>query len=490
MRKSMLLLVSTLLGVLGTRAIGADPTVEAKRQQEILAGAGGRDLEARPGKEIRGADLADRESFPGVKADDELKVVRDEMIGDDITLNMTLARQWQALLGGAAPSWTGKVAPAIQPGTVITSANYQSFADLDKLLPPRLYARLAPGAWDPIKEIHVGETDQFFPTHEYQAATKSGRYAPQGFTIKDWKGGLPFPKPTTGDQVLLNYLYRYWVDDLTFGFEWHLVGPQNNLERTIKGKMFGMRLNGRTLTDPKPSYDAANAGVLEKLATLIESPKDVRGLALSRTRHVDMTQSDSIQYYLPALRRVRRLSGRDTQDPIAGTDITWDDYVAFYQQVDPTTTEVKLVGEGEILHPSSYTKPVKGGVGGYLHAVSDFDRSDMTVRFKKWQRRPVWIIDVISRDPSYIYSKRRIWIDKEVPNILHVETWDRKGNPWKTLRTSMIYNPTNGDAASWDWADFADEINKHRTTWIFEWKSLPGLTPDDFDTAMLTKRTQ
>jgi len=114
----------------------------------------------------------------------------------------------------------------------------------------------------------------------------------------------------------------------------------------------------------------------------------------------------------------------------------------------------------------------------------------MTVRFTKWQRRPVWIIDVNSKDPSYMYRTRRLWIDKEVPNILHFEALDRKGNPWKSMRSSMMYNPTNGDGANWDWASFADDIAKHRTSWIFEWVSLPGLTPDDFDTALLTKKTQ
>ncbi|MGH7822203.1 MAG: DUF1329 domain-containing protein [Candidatus Binatia bacterium] len=480
-------IVLASIGIGATEAV--DPTLEQKREAEVLRGViSGRALEDRPGSILKGAELPDKDKFPGLRPDDELKIIHDDWMGVDFAVNLTLARKWREVLGGSALEWTGKVAPSITPGTVITSANYKSFPDLEKLLPPQWYKRLEPGVWDPLKEIHVGETDPFFPTHEYIEATKQHSYVPTGYTIKDWKGGLPFPRPTSGDQVLINYLYRYWVDDLTFRFKWHLVGGSDNLERTITGQMFGMRLNGRTLTDPKPRYGEAEAGVLEKIGTLIESPKDVRGLALSRTRHVDMTVTDSIQYYLPALRRVRRLSGRDTQDPIAGTDLTWDDYVAFYQQVSPENVEVKLVDEGEILYPSAYTKPVEGG--GYMHNASEFDPKDMTVTFKKWQRRPVWIIEVISKDPSYIYSKRRMWVDKELPNVLYVEAQDRKGNHWKTQQGAMYYNPTNGDGSNWDWANFADDINKHRTTWIFEWTSLPGLTPDYFDTSLLTKKTQ
>jgi hypothetical protein len=87
-------------------------------------------------------------------------------------------------------------------------------------------------------------------------------------------------------------------------------------------------------------------------------------------------------------------------------------------------------------------------------------------------------------------SRARLpWIDREIPNILYIETEDRGKSP-TTLWIGYVYNPANGDASTNDWADFADDINKHRTTWIFEWESLPGLSPDDFDTALLTKKTQ
>ena len=470
----------------------ADPTMEEKRQAEITAGQGsGRPIEARPGKTIKGSELpADLAKLPGIKPDDELKMVKDDLMGEEFAVNLTLAKDWKAVIGGSAPEWTGKIAPTVKPGTVITPANYKTFPDLDKLLPPQLYARLAPGAWDGIKEIKVGETDQYFPPRGYIDATKASKYSVKGYSVENWKGGMPFAKPTSADQILTNYLYRYWADDLYFKFDWYLIGAQDTLNRTISGQMFAMRYNGRVL-GANNQYDAANESVLEKISTLIEGPKDVRGIALSRVRDIDIAQTDSIQIYLPALRRVRRLSGRDTQDPLVGTDLTWDDYVGLYQQISPENSETKLVGEGEILVPSAYTKPVQDtSRGQFLHNASDFDMKDMSVSFKKWQRRPVWVIDLISKDPSYYYSKRRLWIDKEVPNIIHVETYDRRGNHWKTLRNAMSCSSANGDCATWDWGDFADDVNKHRTAWIFKWESLKGLSNENFDTAMLTKMTQ
>ncbi|MGH7805564.1 MAG: DUF1329 domain-containing protein [Candidatus Binatia bacterium] len=491
MSRGSTILAATLLAAIlpSSRVVADDSAMKAKEQAEIMGGvASGRPLADRPGKTLKGAEVPDKAKFRGLRDDDEVKIIRDEHLGDEFAVNLTLAKKWSELRGGSALEWTGKVAPAIKPGTVITPENYKSFPDLDKLLPPTAYARLAPGAWDPIKEIRVGETDPVFPTHEYTDATKNHRYEASGYTVKDWKGGMPFLKPADGQQALMNYLYRYWIDDLTFRFKWYLVGPLNNLERTITGRMFGMRFSGRTLVEPKPAFGAGQEGVLEKIGTLIESPKDVRGLALSRTRQVDMSVPDTIQYYLPAMRRVRRLSGRDTQDPIAGTDLCWDDYVGFYQQVSPENADVKLVGETEILHPAAWTKPSADGT--YRRNVQPYDMKDMTVSFQKWQRRPVWVVDVISKDPSYLYSRRRLWIDREIPNVLYFEADDRKGNHWKSMQLSFVFNPTNGDGSTGEWVTFNDDINKHRTSWIFEWTSLPGLTPDDFDTSLLTKKTQ
>lgn len=75
---------------------------------------------------------------------------------------------------------------------------------------------------------------------------------------------------------------------------------------------------------------------------------------------------------------------------------------------------------------------------------------------------------------SWLYglsvSPDRVWAagyGREIPNIIYAETWDRKANQWKTLQGGLIYNPTNGDSANWDYADFADNINMHRTTCIF-----------------------
>ena len=479
-----------------------DPNSQAvKELAEAVGDKGGRPLDKRPGKTGKASEFPEVAKVPGVKPDDDIKVLSDPWMGTDFHVNLTLSKEWNELLGFSAVETTGKIAPSVKPGMVITQENYKSIADLDKLLPPQSYAKLDPAAWDGITEIRVGETDEFFPPRAYLEATKNNKYTQEEFTVPNWKGGMPFPKvdkndAKAGEKILINYLYRFWVDDGHFPFDWHQIGPNDNLERTIKGLMFFARFTGRAdLSPPAAGWSAGNEDTLEKISTLVTSPKDLRGIALSRARYLDIRKSDSLQIYLPALRRIRRLSGRDTQDPLVGTDVTWDDYVGFYQQINYANTEVKLVGDGEILHPSTYTKEIPAPKTDnkfkriYLHNAQDYD-DKMRVTHLKYERRPIWMVDVISKDPSYMYSKRRLWIDKQTSEVIHAENYDRKGNLYRVLRNSQYMDGINGENGAWDWTCFSDQINKHRTCWHFDWTSRPGLTPDYFDTPILTKMTQ
>src|SRR5712692_10140217 len=181
---------STILAILASAslAFAADRTgdsMEQKRQEEIQGGsASGRPLEARPGKVMKASELpAELAKLPQMKPDDEIKQIHDDALNVDFYVNLTLARKWKEARGGDSVEWTGKVAPDIKPGVVITSQNYKQFKDLDQLLPPFVYEKLAAGAWDGIPEIRVGETDPIFPTRPYAEATRNQKYVGRDFTI-------------------------------------------------------------------------------------------------------------------------------------------------------------------------------------------------------------------------------------------------------------------------------------------------------------------
>ena len=59
---------------------------------------------------------------------------------------------------------------------------------------------------------------------------------------------------------------------------------------------------------------------------MISEPQDVRGFILLRHKYWDPTKPDDVFSYIPALKRIRRLTGGDVTDPLLGSDAVPDDF--------------------------------------------------------------------------------------------------------------------------------------------------------------------
>ena len=83
-------------------------------------------------------------------------------------------------------------------------------------------------------------------------------------------------------------------------------------------------------------------------------PRDLSGSSYVRTRFKGADVPDQFLLYVPSMRRIRRLSGRDTQDPLFGSDLVWDDYNIYWQKVSSTEfpNEYKIIKKTEMLLPT------------------------------------------------------------------------------------------------------------------------------------------
>ena len=66
------------------------------------------------------------------------------------------------------------------------------------------------------------------------------------------------------------------------------------------------------------------------------SPRDVAGAAQSALYYLDINTMDQLMMYLPSLRRIRKMSATDSQDPIMGQDQIYDDNEGWMQKLSPT----------------------------------------------------------------------------------------------------------------------------------------------------------
>lgn len=187
------------------------------------------------------------------------------------------------------------------------------------------------------------------------------------------------------------------------------------------------------------------AGDGDKSMSIFDEPADVKGTA--SLTHSHATDADEQWLFLPALKRVKRISSKNKSGPFMGSEFAFEDISS--QEVDKYN--YKYLGDDEF---------------------------DGTAVYK------------IEAIPAYKYSgyTRLInWIDQEKLVSIKVEYFDRKNSPLKTLIASEyaqyldqfwrpgrmeMQNEQTGKSTILEWADYMFQT---------------GLTDKDFDSKALKR---
>ncbi len=126
-----------------------------------------------------------------------------------------------------------------------------------------------------------------------------------------------------------------------------------------------------------------------------DSPLDLRGTAL--LTHSNVGQEDAQWLFLPALKRVKRIAGRNRSGPFVGSEFAFEDL-----------TEQQF--------------------GRYTYRYIDAQRLADGVLCDRVERVP---LDVDSG-----YSRQIAWYDVEARRLRRIDFFDRRGNPAKTYTAS------------------------------------------------------
>jgi outer membrane lipoprotein-sorting protein len=125
--------------------------------------------------------------------------------------------------------------------------------------------------------------------------------------------------------------------------------------------------------------------------TIFDTPADVKGTAL--LTHSHKIEDDDQWLYIPALRRVKRMSSSKKSGPFMGSEFSFEDLSS--QEVEKY--QWKLLGEEQLEGMATY----------------------------KLERIPV--------DKDSGYTKQIVWMDKVEYRVLKVDYYDRKKSLLKTL---------------------------------------------------------
>jgi len=137
------------------------------------------------------------------------------------------------------------------------------------------------------------------------------------------------------------------------------------------------------------SLELVNDG--DKNLTLFNKPKDVKGTAFLSFSHP--IASDEQWLYLPALKRVKRISSKNKSGPFMGSEFAFEDLSSF--EVEKYTYKY-LADE----------------------AINGFDSY-------KIEQYPV--------DKNSGYTRRVVWLDKKEYRVQKIDFYDRKDTLLKTL---------------------------------------------------------
>ena len=139
------------------------------------------------------------------------------------------------------------------------------------------------------------------------------------------------------------------------------------------------------------TLEVPNEDFGDKSIVIFDTPRDIDGTAL--LSHAKILEPDDQWLFLPALKRVKRISSANKSGPFVGSEFAFEDFTA----LELNKYSYKYIGEEAI--------------DGML-------------------------TDVVERIPRYEnsgYTRQVTWIDQEVFQIRKVEFYDRKGDLLKSL---------------------------------------------------------
>lgn len=183
----------------------------------------------------------------------------------------------------------------------------------------------------------------------------------------------------------------------------------------------------------------------DKGLTIFDTPKDVKGTAFLNFSHVD--KSDDQWLYLPALKRVKRISSRNKSGPFMGSEFAYEDLSSF----EIEKYSFKFLAEETL-----------NGVDCYK-------------------------VEQIPTDKNSGYTRQVAWLDKEHFRGQKVDFYDRKKSLLKTLTFSdyKLYLDKY-------WRPMQMNMVNHQTQKSTELKTVSldfktGLKDSDFNKATLKR---
>lgn len=347
---------------------------------------------------------------------------------------------------GTIPAWTGGYTtpiPGDKPGGrrgdpfkdekplfSITGKNVDQYAD-----------KLADGTKALLKKYPDYRVD-VYKTHRTAAAPQwvydntlknATRAKMDGDIPSGAYGGVPFPIPKTGAEVMWNHILRWR------GTAWQWSATQYQL--TSDGK--AVLTTDGTAEQQMPYY--FQDGSLESfvkapeywMIRLVNAGPPIRaGEAITGRLNMDASK-DQAWVYLTGQRRVRKLPNPccDTPTPATAGVMSFDEIETFTGRLD--RFDWKLSGKKELYIPYNGNKLLQPKTDAEILG-QHFANPDHV----RWELHRVWVVDATLRaGQRHQAPKSRYYCDEDTWLCVLADRWDANGQLWKTVWTHNFVAP-------------------------------------------------
>ena len=172
---------------------------------------------------------------------------------------------------------------------------------------------------------------------------------------------------------------------------------------------------------------------------VILGPQNIKGLSVLTWNYLDPLKDQEVWLWLPSLRKVRRISQSEADDPFMGSEFTTEE-MSTRKWEDETYT---MVGEKRF---SGYT--------------------GMTSGETFYKDKDCYVVEAVPKRKDWYYSKRIVWLDKDFAGLVFDEVYDPAGRKWKTfLKEYAVWE--NGCIPQM-FLEGRDEFTGHVTAITFE----------------------
>ena len=258
---------------------------------------------------------------------------------------------------------------------------------------------------------------------------------PEGEKNKKWPWlpaeKFPFKAPYTADELPWfiahdGFCYGNYMD-LTF------LSLRINKRGHLIQRPAGFRVYQISNCQKVLDLDKVKPGdIYQKMVQIYLEPPEKRGagfLTLSYQETPEFTKYPDIWFYVPALRRNRRVGITDREDTIAGCDQTWDD--AFIHK--PWQSTHTIIGT-DVLYKVAEMK----------HAVDSPDKYPWNP-YREDGGIECYVVREVHKDPGYYLSQKIIWYEKNTKLMLRDEAHDRKGNLYRITEITYLVDRIGED---------------------------------------------